>query len=91
MQHQTHTRYVCCAAGLTCVWDYESKSGSCLKIDRCIKEGGKCQADGQCCRGSRCKNGECAAPICWKRCSDYRCCSERKKDCEAVQAAAASA
>lgn len=79
------------STGLTCVWDYNSKYGICKKVDRCIKEGGKCQSDSQCCRGSRCKNGECTAPICWKRCSDYRCYVERKKDCEAVYAAAASA
>ncbi len=77
--------------GLTCVWDYGTKTGSCQKVDSCTKEGGKCSADNDCCRGTRCRNGECTAPICWKKCSDYRCYSERKKDCEAVQAAAASA
>lgn len=72
------------------MWDYGSKSGTCQKVERCIKEGAKCQSDSQCCRGNRCKNGECQAPICWKRCSDYRCYQERRKDCDAMLAAAAS-
>jgi hypothetical protein len=80
-------------AGLTCAWDYSTRPGHgvCKKIDRCAKEGSSCSHDEDCCRGTRCKdNGKCAAPVCWKRCSDYRCYEERKRDCEAMAAAAAS-